>query len=191
MGVPYTGQSVFGLVKDFGTSKSPKSTRPSTTYLCPGRPGHWHYATTSQARCRSVASSRDDWTPCSEAYFASPLARGTTGKQCGLTATGVYQPSLCSPWLAARDKISISLTAALSGRRSPRSHFSQVWRWTPMTWAISSMERSSVWRIVWGVTKFASLIAYSDSLSGSSSKPKESLSEYAVKIACGLARNDG
>ncbi len=27
----------------------------------------------------------------------------TTGKQCGLAATGVYQPSLRSPWLAARD----------------------------------------------------------------------------------------
>ncbi len=25
----------------------------------------------------------------------------TTGKQCGLAATGVYQPSLRSPWLAA------------------------------------------------------------------------------------------
>ena len=31
---------VFGLVKDFGTSQSPKSTRPLTTYLCPSRPGH-------------------------------------------------------------------------------------------------------------------------------------------------------
>ncbi|WP_293885741.1 hypothetical protein [Thiolapillus sp.] len=25
---------------DFGTSQSPKSTRPLTTYLCPSRPGH-------------------------------------------------------------------------------------------------------------------------------------------------------
>ncbi|RTZ74928.1 MAG: hypothetical protein DSZ00_03090, partial [Gammaproteobacteria bacterium] len=31
---------VFDLVKDFGTSKSPKSTRSSTTHWCPGRPGH-------------------------------------------------------------------------------------------------------------------------------------------------------
>ncbi|WP_419626435.1 hypothetical protein, partial [Thiolapillus sp.] len=30
----------------------------------------------------------------------------TTGKQCGLAATGVYQPSLCSPWLAANDFLS-------------------------------------------------------------------------------------
>ncbi len=27
----------------------------------------------------------------------------TTGKQCGLAATGDYQPSLRSPWLAAKD----------------------------------------------------------------------------------------
>ncbi|WP_419615235.1 hypothetical protein, partial [Thiolapillus sp.] len=27
----------------------------------------------------------------------------TTGKQCGLAATGDYQPSLRSPWLAADD----------------------------------------------------------------------------------------
>ncbi|MBL3591289.1 MAG: hypothetical protein JMN24_16090, partial [gamma proteobacterium endosymbiont of Lamellibrachia anaximandri] len=37
----------------------------------------------------------------SDAYFASPLAQGTPGKQCGLAATGDYQPSLRSPWLAA------------------------------------------------------------------------------------------
>ncbi|WP_419630228.1 hypothetical protein [Thiolapillus sp.] len=43
-----------------------------------------------------------DWTPRSEAYFVFPLAQGTPGKQCGLAATGVYQPSLRSPWLAAR-----------------------------------------------------------------------------------------
>ncbi|WP_419615090.1 hypothetical protein, partial [Thiolapillus sp.] len=41
--------------------------------------------------------------PRSEAYFVFPLAQGTPGKQCGLAATGVYQPSLRSPWLAARD----------------------------------------------------------------------------------------
>ncbi|WP_419621854.1 hypothetical protein, partial [Thiolapillus sp.] len=44
-----------------------------------------------------------DWTPRSEAYFVFPLAQGTPGKQCGLAATGVYQPSLRSPWLAAVD----------------------------------------------------------------------------------------
>ncbi|WP_419624096.1 hypothetical protein, partial [Thiolapillus sp.] len=44
-----------------------------------------------------------DWTPRSEAYFVFPLAQGTPGKQCGLAATGVYQPSLRSPWLAAEE----------------------------------------------------------------------------------------
>ena len=43
----------------------------------------------------------NDWTPRSEAYFVFPLAQGTPGKQCGLAATGDYQPSLRSPWLAA------------------------------------------------------------------------------------------
>ncbi|WP_419596529.1 hypothetical protein [Thiolapillus sp.] len=86
---------------DFGTSQSPKSTRPLTTYWCPSRPGH-------QALRNNFASSLllrtwlpYDWTPRSEAYFVFPLAQGTPGKQCGLAATGDYQPSLCSPWLAA------------------------------------------------------------------------------------------
>ncbi|WP_419590046.1 hypothetical protein, partial [Thiolapillus sp.] len=88
-------------MKDFGTSQSPKSTRPLTTYWCPSRPGH-------QALHNNFASSLllrtwlpYDWTPRSEAYFVFPLAQGTPGKQCGLAATGVYQPSLRSPWLAA------------------------------------------------------------------------------------------
>ncbi|WP_293681367.1 hypothetical protein, partial [Thiolapillus sp.] len=42
----------------------------------------------------------------SEAYFVFPLAQGTPGKQCGLAATGVYQPSLRSPWLAAPEDAS-------------------------------------------------------------------------------------
>ncbi|WP_419630972.1 hypothetical protein, partial [Thiolapillus sp.] len=41
-------------------------------------------------------------TPRSEAYFVFPLAQGTPGKQRGLAATGDYQPSLRSPWLAAQ-----------------------------------------------------------------------------------------
>ena len=36
----FTIKRIFGLVIDFGTSQSPKSTRPLTTYLCPSRPGH-------------------------------------------------------------------------------------------------------------------------------------------------------
>uniref|UniRef100_UPI003AF5468D hypothetical protein n=1 Tax=Thiolapillus sp. TaxID=2017437 RepID=UPI003AF5468D len=48
-----------------------------------------------------------DWTPRSEAYFVFPLAQGTPGKQCGLAATGDYQPSLRSPWLAAKEELDI------------------------------------------------------------------------------------
>ncbi|WP_419632976.1 hypothetical protein [Thiolapillus sp.] len=83
---------------DFGTSQSPKSTRPLTTYWCPSRPGH-------QALRNNFASSLllrtwlpYDWTPRSEAYFASPLALCARRVS---TATGGYQPSLRSPWLAA------------------------------------------------------------------------------------------
>ncbi|WP_419624835.1 hypothetical protein [Thiolapillus sp.] len=44
---------VFGLVIDFGTSQSPKSTQPLTTYWCPSRPGH--QTTTQQLRKRVAA----------------------------------------------------------------------------------------------------------------------------------------
>ncbi|WP_294042705.1 hypothetical protein [Thiolapillus sp.] len=47
--------------------------------------------------------------------FVFPLAQGTPGKQCGLAATGVYQPSLRSPWLAAFDA---SLLRRLAGELS-------------------------------------------------------------------------
>ncbi|WP_419613687.1 hypothetical protein [Thiolapillus sp.] len=86
-----------------------------TTYLCPSRPGH-------QALRNNFASSLllrtwlpYDWTPRSEAYFVFPLAQGTPGKQCGLAATGVYQPSLRSPWLAA----SVRCPPACLPSRSP------------------------------------------------------------------------
>ncbi|WP_419622000.1 hypothetical protein, partial [Thiolapillus sp.] len=66
----------------------------------------WSPSTTQQLRKLVAAPylSPNDWTPRSEAYFVFPLAQGTPGKQCGLAATGVYQPSLRSPWLAARDR---------------------------------------------------------------------------------------
>ncbi|WP_419629488.1 hypothetical protein [Thiolapillus sp.] len=65
----------------------------------------WSPSTTQQLRKLVAAPylSPNDWTPRSEAYFVFPLAQGTPGKQCGLAATGVYQPSLRSPWLAAND----------------------------------------------------------------------------------------
>ncbi|WP_419616627.1 hypothetical protein [Thiolapillus sp.] len=63
----------------------------------------WSPSTTQQLRKLVAAPylAPNDWTPRSEAYFVFPLAQGTQGKQCGLAATGVYQPSLRSPWLAA------------------------------------------------------------------------------------------
>ncbi|WP_294053783.1 hypothetical protein, partial [Thiolapillus sp.] len=66
----------------------------------------WSPSTTQQLR-KLVAAPYlppNDWTPRSEAYFVFPLAQGTPGKQCGLAATGVYQPSLRSPWLAATER---------------------------------------------------------------------------------------
>ena len=65
----------------------------------------WSPSTTQQLRKLVAAPylTPNDWTPRSEAYFVFPLAQGTPGKQCGLAATGVYQPSLRSPWLAAMD----------------------------------------------------------------------------------------
>ncbi|WP_293675595.1 hypothetical protein, partial [Thiolapillus sp.] len=39
-GADGSAKRVFDLVIDFGTSQSPKSTRPLTTYWCPSRPGH-------------------------------------------------------------------------------------------------------------------------------------------------------
>ncbi|WP_419650249.1 hypothetical protein [Thiolapillus sp.] len=109
---------------DFGTSQSPKSTRPLTTYLCPSRPGH-------QALRNNFASSLllrtwlpYDWTPRSEAYFVFPLAQGTPGKQCGLAATGVYQPSLRSPWLAASVRTPAWFMTCSSSVRQPASRSS-------------------------------------------------------------------
>ncbi|WP_293652524.1 hypothetical protein, partial [Thiolapillus sp.] len=65
----------------------------------------WSPSTTQQLRKLVAAPylAPNDWTPRSEAYFVFPLAQGTPGKQCGLAATGVYQPSLRSPCLAAGD----------------------------------------------------------------------------------------
>ncbi|WP_419595514.1 hypothetical protein, partial [Thiolapillus sp.] len=70
----------------------------------------WSPSTTQQLRKLVAAPylSPNDWTPRSEAYFVFPLAQGTPGKQCGLAATGVYQPSLRSPWLAAEETLEMT-----------------------------------------------------------------------------------
>ncbi|WP_419633300.1 transposase, partial [Thiolapillus sp.] len=81
----------------------------------------WSPSTTQQLRKLVAAPylAPNDWTPRSEAYFVFPLAQGTPGKQCGLAATGVYQPSLRSPWLAAKvDNAQVGVFSALCrGRR--------------------------------------------------------------------------
>ncbi|WP_419611826.1 hypothetical protein, partial [Thiolapillus sp.] len=117
---------------DFGTSQSPKSTRPLTTYWCPSSPGH-------PALRNNLASSLllrtwlpYDWTPRSEAYFVFPLAQGTPGKQCGLAATGDYQPSLRSPWLAAFAPLLVA-SLALAGCASPPEEMGTVAECPPQT----------------------------------------------------------
>ncbi len=72
-----TDKRVFGLVKDFGTSQSPKSTRPLTTYWCPSRPGH----------------------PALRNNFASSLLLRTW---LPMTGRRVRRPTLFSLWRKAR-----------------------------------------------------------------------------------------
>ncbi|WP_419610530.1 hypothetical protein, partial [Thiolapillus sp.] len=73
-----------------------------------------------------------DWTPRSEAYFVFPLAQGTPGKQCGLAATGDYQPSLRSPWLAAFAPLLVA-SLALAGCASPPEEMGTVAECPPQT----------------------------------------------------------
>ena len=65
---------VFDLVKDFGTSKSPKSTRSSTTHWCPGRPSHPAFRHNIASSLRLHTGFPYDWTPRSDAPLGSPLA---------------------------------------------------------------------------------------------------------------------
>ena len=69
-----TDKRVFDLVKDFGTSESPKSTRPSTTHWCPGRPGHPAFRHNIASSLRLHTGLPYDWTPRSDAPLGSPLA---------------------------------------------------------------------------------------------------------------------
>ncbi|WP_294032197.1 hypothetical protein, partial [Thiolapillus sp.] len=85
---------------DFGTSQSPKSTRPLTTYWCPSRPGH--------------QALRNN--------FASSLLLRTC---LPMTGRRVRRPTLFSLWRKARRENSaasrllgsISLRFALHGRQ--------------------------------------------------------------------------
>ena len=71
------GKRVFDLVKDFGTSESPKSTRSSTTHWCPGRPGHPAFRHNIASSLRLHTGLPYDWTPRSDAPLGSPLAPST------------------------------------------------------------------------------------------------------------------
>ena len=58
---------VFDLVIDFGTSQSPKSTRPLTTYWCPSHPGHQalrnNFASSLLLRTCLPMTGRRVWMP--------------------------------------------------------------------------------------------------------------------------------
>ncbi len=108
----------------------------------------WSPSTTQQLRKLVAAPylAPNDWTPRSEAYFVFPLAQGTPGKQCGLAATGVYQPSLRSPWLAA----SVSTPSAT------------VWSPRPLLMAtMARMIDSSLLSVTRSMTKLRSIFSAS------------------------------
>ncbi len=65
---------VFDIVKDFGISESPKSTRSSTTHWRPGRPGHRAFRHNIASSLRLHTGFPYDWTPRSDAPLGSPLA---------------------------------------------------------------------------------------------------------------------
>ncbi|WP_293648011.1 hypothetical protein, partial [Thiolapillus sp.] len=101
----------------------------------------WSPSTTQQLRKLVAAPylAPNDWTPRSEAYFVFPLAQGTPGKQCGLAATGVYQPSLRSPWLAALVRLSpvMSAGAGVSPPLMSDSFFTNALSWVEAPTAVS------------------------------------------------------
>ena len=77
-GLSGTSKRVFDLVKDFGTSESPKSTRSSTTHWCPGRPGHPAFRHNIASSLLLHTGLPYDWTPRSDAPLGSPsTANGT------------------------------------------------------------------------------------------------------------------
>ncbi|WP_419610838.1 hypothetical protein, partial [Thiolapillus sp.] len=101
----------------------------------------WSPSTTQQLRKLVAAPylSPNDCTPRSEAYFVFPLAQGTPGKQCGLAATGDYQPSLRSPWLAAVEQMPWAM-----GKRP----LTRAYGWFLASWArrLSWKETAEVFR---------------------------------------------
>ena len=64
-----------------------------------------------------VASSRDDWTPRSDAIFASPLAQGTAGNQYRLWLPRTTGPRIRSPWLAAKEDRALRTETTINNTR--------------------------------------------------------------------------
>ena len=139
-----------------GTSQSPFRTRSSTDHCAPAVPVT---GTTSQhrfARCDSVASSRDDSTPRSDARFVSPLALthvGYTVSPRGLR--GLTASAFSLPCRSAIDGTRMSF----SGREPPVSGFlfgiSLIVRLWSETHRSSREQRHSL--ALWHTVKFGHL----------------------------------
>jgi hypothetical protein len=94
------------LVKDFGTSLSPKSTRLRDSLYCPGRPASVPLRHTIASSVQAPQHSHNGLTACRMSLQIFSAATGNTPLRHyenppGPTPTGDYQPSLRSPWLAA------------------------------------------------------------------------------------------
>ena len=96
------------LVKDFGTSLSPKSTRLRDSRYCPGRPASVPLRHTIASSAQAPQHSHNGLTAC---RMSLQIFSAATGKiplrhyenPPGPTPTADYPPSLRSPWLAAID----------------------------------------------------------------------------------------
>jgi hypothetical protein len=91
------------IVKDFGTSQSPKSTRLRDSHCCPGRPAFVPLRHTIASLGAGSAALPQMARRDVRMATLFPLRRfATPGKQCALIASGDYRPSLRSPWPAAK-----------------------------------------------------------------------------------------
>ena len=135
---------VFDLVKDFGTSESPKSTRSSTTHWCPGRPGHPAFRHNIASSLRLHTGLPYDWTPRSDAPLGSPLApsaRRVSRVASRLPGTTRLRFALHGGqrWIRGRDAIKI-----LNGLypRSPR---------TPQSSSMIRGAAKASWKLDWSL----------------------------------------
>jgi len=98
-----------------GTSQSPFRTRSSTADCAPAVPVTGTPSQHRFARCDSVASSRDDSTPRSDARFVSPLALTHVGYTVsprgfrGLTAS-----AFSLPWRSAAERNILTISSNIA-----------------------------------------------------------------------------